>query len=239
MRTLILSTAVLAALTLPALAHAQDANEGWSGSGEFGLAIAKGNTDSQTIVGKLGIKNETGLWKHSAGAAVLFGKADGVESARRWEVFGSSGRRLSERSYVFGSARSERDSFGAYEYQSVASVGYGYEAIDTDTTKLTLEVGPGYRWAKFQDVREHENGAVLRGMADFKHQFNEATAIYNLLTVEAGSDNTFIRNDAGVLVKMSDALALKAGVEVRHNTDVLPGLKKTDTLSTVNVVYGF
>ncbi len=38
---------------------------------------------------------------------------------------------------------------------------------------------------------------------------------------------------------MSDALALKAGLEVRHNTDVLVGTKKTDTLTTVNLVYGF
>ena len=48
-----------------------------------------------------------------------------------------------------------------------------------------------------------------------------------------------MRNDIGVLVKMTDALALKAGVETRHNNDVLPGVKKTDTLTTVNVVYGF
>lgn len=237
MRKTHLTAALLAALILPALAQADDG--AWSGTGEFGLAVAKGNTDTQTLVAKLGMTRESGDWKHSAGAAMLFGKADGVENARRWNVFGSTGHRLSENSYLFGNARMERDSFGSYEYQSVASAGYGYEAIRTDSTQLTFEVGPGYRWSKFQGVRQHENGAVLRGMADFKHAFNDSTSIYNLLTVEAGSANTFVRNDTGVMVKMTDALALKAGVEVRHNTDVLPGRKKTDTLSTINVVYGF
>ena len=85
----------------------------------------------------------------------------------------------------------------------------------------------------------HENGVIGRGMVDFKHQFNDNVAIYDNLLVESGKDNTFVRNDIGVLVKMTDALALKAGVETRHNTDVLPGVKKTDTLTTVNVVYGF
>lgn len=235
MRKIPLTAALLAALTLPAIAQADDS---WSGTGEFGLAVAKGNTDSQTLIAKLGVAKDDGTWKHALGTSLLYGKADGVESARRWDVFGTSGRRIGERSYIFGNARKERDGFGSYEYQSVASVGYGYEAIKTEATQLTLEVGPGYRWAKFQDVREHENGAVVRGMADFKHAFNDSTSIYNLLTVEAGSDNTFVRNDTGLLVKMTDALALKAGVEVRHNTDVLPGLKKTDTLTTVNVVYG-
>ena len=85
----------------------------------------------------------------------------------------------------------------------------------------------------------HENGVIGRGMMDFKHQFNDNVAFYDNLLVESGKDNTFARNDVGVMVKMTDALALKAGVETRYNTDVLPGIKNTDTLTTVNVVYGF
>lgn len=40
---------------------------------------------------------------------------------------------------------------------------------------------------------------------------------------------------------MNEAFALKAGVQVRHDTDVDEdaGVKKTDTLSTVNLVYTF
>ena len=38
---------------------------------------------------------------------------------------------------------------------------------------------------------------------------------------------------------MTESMALKAGVEMRHNTDTLPGRAKTDTLTTVNVTYDF
>jgi putative salt-induced outer membrane protein len=38
-------------------------------------------------------------------------------------------------------------------------------------------------------------------------------------------------------VKMSDKLALAVGYAVRHNTDPPPAFKKTDTLTTVNLVY--
>ena len=223
------------------LAHAQDAarKDGWSGTGELGLAISKGNTDSQTLIGKLNIAKEDAQWKHSAGASFLYGKQDDVESARRYEVFGSSGYRLSPRSYVLGSARNERDHFTANEYQWTAAIGYGFEAIKNKDTHLTFEVGPGYRWAKLQDLREHKNEAIARGFIDFGHKLTETTSVYNTLLIEAGSDNTYARNDLGLLVKMTDALALKAGVEVRHNTDVLPCTKKTDTLTTMNVVYGF
>jgi putative salt-induced outer membrane protein len=36
---------------------------------------------------------------------------------------------------------------------------------------------------------------------------------------------------------MTKKLSLKVGYEVRHNSTVLPGVKKTDTLATTNIVY--
>lgn len=240
MRYMILTAVIGVAIAAPA-AFAQEATEdnGWSGTGELGLALSKGNTDSQTLIGKLGLAREDALWKHEAGLALLYGKQDDLESAYRYEAFGKSNRHLGERSYVFGSGRTERDHFTAYEYQWTVAVGYGHEVIKEEATHLNFEIGPGYRWSKLQDVRVHENSGVVRGSMDFGHQFNASTSIYDTLLIEAGADNTFARNDLGVLVKMSDALALKAGVEVRHNTDALPGIKRTDTLTTVNVVYGF
>lgn len=234
---LALATALLA---IPA-AHAQDKplDDSWSGTGEAGLAIAKGNTDSRTLVGKLAAKKAIGEWKVGAGAAFLNGKADGVESAYRYEVFGDVARSLSDRSYVVGSLRNERDHFAANEYQWVASAGYGYEAIKNERTQLLFEVGPGYRWSKLQGVRVHNNEAILRGLMGFKHQLNENVSLYDTLLVETGKSNTFARNDAGVLVKMTEAMALKAGIEHRYNSDVPVGIKKLDTLTTVNVVYGF
>ncbi len=231
-----LLTAALVLALSPVAAFAADS---WSGTGELGLAIAKGNSDNQTLNAKLGLSKESDKWKHSLGAAFLYGKSDGTESARRYEVFGTTGYRLTERSYVFGAIRSERDRFAANEYQWTTSGGYGFEAIKNETTHLTLEIGGGYRWAKLQNQRVQINEAIIRGYMDFGHKFNENTSFYDTLLVEAGSDNTFVRNDLGVLVKMTDALALKAGVEVRHNTDVQIGVKKTDTLTTLNIVYGF
>jgi putative salt-induced outer membrane protein YdiY len=38
---------------------------------------------------------------------------------------------------------------------------------------------------------------------------------------------------------MTDTLALSLALDVRHNTDPPAGLEKTDTLTTVNLVYAF
>ncbi|KLJ01379.1 DUF481 domain-containing protein [Luteimonas sp. FCS-9] len=237
MRALPTLTALACCLAAtPALAQA---DEGWTGTGELGVAISKGNTDSETVVGKLALAREDATWKHALTAAFLYGTADEVENARRYELFGSTGYRLGARHYLFGSARNERDHFSTNEYQTTVAGGYGFEAFMDERTKLVFEIGPGYRWAKDQDVRVHNNEGIVRGFMDFSHQLNDSTRLYDILLVESGSDNTFVRNDFGVQVKMTDALALKAGFEIRHNTEVTDDRQRTDRLTTVNVVYGF
>ena len=47
----------------------------------------------------------------------------------------------------------------------------------------------------------------------------------------------FASNELALQVKMSDKFALSVGFGVRHNTDPPAGLEKTDTLTTVNLVY--
>ncbi|WP_165971085.1 DUF481 domain-containing protein [Luteimonas terrae] len=215
------------------------AEDGWHGTGELGVAISKGNADSETVVGKLKLAREDDTWKHAVLASFLYGTSDGLENARRYELFGSSGYRFAERHYVFGSGRNQRDHFSSDEYQTTIAGGYGFEALMSEETKLVFEIGPGYRWSKEQDVRVHNNEAIARAFMDFSHQLTQTTQLYDTLLIESGGDNTFVRNEFGVQVKMTDALALKAGFEIRHNTDVAPDRERTDRLTTVNVVYGF
>jgi putative salt-induced outer membrane protein YdiY len=61
--------------------------------------------------------------------------------------------------------------------------------------------------------------------------------VTNKLGVEVASNNNFLENELGLAVKVSDHLALSLGYAVRHNTDPPAAFKKTDTLSTVNLVY--
>src|SRR5690606_34524829 len=168
---------------------------------------------------------------------------DGVEeeryelSANRYEVGASSAYKFDPRNYIVGSARYENDDFSAYEYQAVASVGYGHRFLDGERTSLSTEIGPGYRRARDAETGEVESGVVARGLLDFKHQLTDNTAIYDTFLVEAGSDNTFAQNEIGIAVAMNEKFALKAALQARHNSEVEPGVRKTDTLTTINLVY--
>lgn len=232
-------------LMLLAGSTAASADEGWKGAGELGLALTRGNSETESLNARLGLVFEDARWKHDLSAAVLRQKGElaGTDelqlTANRYELGGSSAWKFSERAYLIGSLRHENDDFAPFEYQTIVALGAGWYAIKSEPTEWLFEGGPGYRRFKDAVTAESDGEAVLRGRMAFRHAFNEQTSFENTLLVESGSDNTFAQNDTGLAVKMNSKLALKAGLQFRHNTDVAPGLKRTDSLFTTNLVYSF
>ena len=236
----------------PLTTQAQDAAPtGWTGTGELGLALARGNARSENLNGKLAFTNEDAEWKHNYYLSVLRSKGevtgdfdgDGVAeesfelNANRYEAGASSAIKVNEVSSWLVALRYENDDFAPFESQATFSMGYGHNFIKSDETTLSAEIGPGYRRAKSASTGETESNVIVRGLLDYKHKLTDNTSLYNTLLIESGSDNTFGQDDFGVQVAMNEAFALKAGMQVRHNTDVGPGIEKTDTLTTVNLVY--
>jgi putative salt-induced outer membrane protein len=209
----------------------------WQPNAELGIVATTGNSDTVSVNGKLAAKGEDEAWLHDYYALFLRSRQEDDDTAERYEVGGKSGFKLTDRRYVYGALRYEDDQFSAYEYQATLSGGYGWHAIKTDPTTLLFEIGPGYRNAEPAGPNDTENSVIVRAFGDFHHKFNENTEFFNTLLIESSSDNTFAQNDIGVSVKVSRSLALKAALQARHNSEVDPGTDKTDTLTTLNLVW--
>ncbi len=245
-----MSIALFASLAAASMTAGAD---GWTGTGELGLAVTSGNAKSENVNGKLALLNEDDQWKHSFALAVLRAEGevvgdfdgDGVPerdsqlTANRYDLGASSAYKVSPRTSWVAALRYENDDFAPSESQATFSIGHGYQWIDSEETKLRTEVGPGYRRAKSASTGETSSDLILRGGLEFNHVLTDNTKLFNTLLVESGDDNTFVKNDFGVSVAMNSTLALKAGLQARHNTEVAPGVKKTDTLTTLNLVYSF
>ena len=74
---------------------------------------------------------------------------------------------------------------------------------------------------------------------DYTHIFNASTKLTNKFLLDTGSGNTSLENDLAVVVSMSKKLALSAGFTYQENTEPPVGLKKVNTLTTLNLVYAF
>jgi putative salt-induced outer membrane protein len=209
----------------------------WTGKAEAGASFASGNSENESANAAAEVKYARDKWDHTLGFAGNYGSDSGGTTAQRWEVRGQSNYRFTDRAYGFGAGRYEDDKFSAFEYQSSLAAGLGYRLIDDERTKLWVQGGPGYRFAELRETGESEDGLIFRGDAGFEYQFTETTKIVDRFLIETGSDNTFVQNDLGLEVTINGALALRLGYQVRHNTDVSPGVEKTDTLATVGLIY--
>jgi putative salt-induced outer membrane protein len=281
MKTTHLASAVLLALPLAALAaDPPPPSVGWSGTGEAGLSVASGNTKAQNLNAKLDLKFNDGEWKDDFYLLALRNKANVTDvttaatrydlTANRYEAGASFGYKFDERSYLVGAGRYEHDEFSPYDYQYILSLGYGYQLLKNASDELAFEVGAGYKvvqptsyFAPYistppgttaTGVTVHpdsDSNVVARGKMEYKHVFSDAVSFVDVFVIEAGSGNKFFQNDAGLAVKMNSHLALKIGLQTRHNSEVNlipstafpaglgPVYKKTDELFTTNLVYNF
>ncbi|WP_425605380.1 DUF481 domain-containing protein [Pseudoxanthomonas putridarboris] len=223
-----------------------------TGGGELGFASSHGNSTTESFNGRLDLTYTEGNWRHSGN---LFGlrasseynrtledgsvQRDRRTTANRYTVNANSAYLMDERGTINTALRHEEDDFGTYNRQQSISLSYGNRVIENERAHLDLQVGPGYRRAHDALDDRTESSLIGRGLVDLRYALTDNTEIVNKLLIESGEYNTFAQNDLGVSVTMNSHLALKAGWQARHNSDVAPDIKKTDTLTTMNVVYRF
>lgn len=263
--SLLLSSLLLSALLFAPIAWAdtspdcncddaaqKEAASPWSGGGELGFAATHGNSINESLNGRLHLQYTAGEWAH---AMDLFGLRSSAEyrvededgtmtrerktTANRYTVGANSALKLGEHRQFTTALRYERDDFASYSSQATASLGYGARVMDGERTRLDVQVGPGLRRAHNVEEGRTDSGLIGRGFIGLKFDLTENTELENTLLVESGVYNTFAQNDLGISVAMNEHLALKAGLQARRNSDVNTEQKKTDTLTTMNVVYRF
>ena len=249
--------ALVLACAMP-MAHADDAPPppvGWTGQGQAGLVLARGNAETTTANAKLDTTDTVGDWKHLLHLAYLYGQSAHIASAQRFEGSWETDYNFTKKAFVFGSLNYEDDHFDGFVYQATLATGLGYKFIDSDTTKLTGTLGFGYRRLQPETFLRDDaaNPTLITGRIkgestsdgigsaglDYQQLLTKTTKLTDKLLVQSGGQNTSVANDFAIVVNMTDALALSAGYGVRYNSNPPAGSKSSDQLTTLNVVYSF
>lgn len=240
----LVKVALAATLLVTGSVYAQDAEEAldtsWQGVGEFGFVSTSGNTDTQTLNLRLEFTKQTENWRYRLGGTALSSSKDGNKDAERYTAEFQADRKINEKSYLFGVYRYDADKFGAYDPQQSVTLGYGRQLMKSDRHELKGEVGVGYRKQEDRVTGETDSGIIGRFLLEDMWAITATTTWNNRVLVETGSDNTFTQFNTGLVVAMNDRFAVKVGYEIRHNSDIPVSVSdKTDTTTTVNLVYNF
>ncbi len=229
--------AILSLFVSASLVHAQDID--WSGSGELGLVVNRGNSESESANAKLEVLVQKNNWSNESTASGVYSRDSGNTSANRFVLANRTDYQFGGHRYAVGALRYDRDRFSSFRYQGSVALGYGYRLIDTEIHRLRVEAGPGFRISEIRETSKQDDQVIARGFFDYRWNVSETTEFNNKTLIEAGSDNTFAENVTSLSVAINSRVSLKTGITLRHNTEVDPGKKKTDFLSTVNLVYNF
>lgn len=229
-------------LFLASSAHAAEKTDKktslWSGSAELGASITTGNSRTSSINGKLKLKYKSGPWSHHLKLSTLQASEDGNSTANRTIGELSTHYDFSPRNYAFDTLRASHDAFSGYSYQATVAAGLGHKLWVSDRGELSVEAGPGYRRSKLKDGPA-ENNLIGLAKGNFSYKISDTAKFEQSLMVLGGSANTELESESGLSVNLTKTMALKVAYTVQHNTDVAVGKKKTDTFTSVNLVYAF
>ncbi|MGX9463121.1 DUF481 domain-containing protein [Shewanella sp. A14] len=210
---------------------------------EAGLQLNSGNNETKNFNGRTYMTYDSINTKQEATLKAYY-SADGSEStAEKYELFLQSNYKL-QRGYVFGRGEFTWDEFGSYTRISTISTGYGFDLIKNYKTKLSLEVGPGYRYDLAKESTldpnpEANRDVIIRSAAKYTVKLQEYTSLNADVTAETGQDNNTLTLDMSYKNTFIQDWAFKIGMNIKY-TEVVPDeSKNTDTITTFNLLYTF
>lgn len=235
--TLLLSASLITAVSSPAYSEEQE-KKGFFGKGELGFIKKTGNTETETLAGKLTVGYKLEKWEHYGKLEAYNDSTDEVTTAERYTGEYKLSYLMTKIDYLFGNVRFVTDRFEDIDQSWAYTGGWGHRFFDEEKLKLKTELGAGYKTYDYIDAEDREE-TILRGYLDFLYGLTETTDFTQTALLEYGEDNTFVETESALAVAINSSLALKASYTWRHNTDPVADKKKSDTITALSLTYDY
>jgi putative salt-induced outer membrane protein len=231
---------LIPAIFVAGLAQAQEKPESalWKLSAELGLVSTSGNTETETLNAKASAATDRAEWRHQVDLSILRASDSTSTTAKQFNLAGQSDYKLDNKGYLFVTLAYEDDKFSGYDYRVTESIGYGRRVIDDEGLTLNLEIGPGLRQSKL-DNGDSENESMIRGAAKLDWAISKTSHFAEVFTVEAGEDATVTKSVTSLSSQIEGNLSMKLTFTYKNTSDVPVNVDKTDTETSVTLVYSF
>lgn len=241
MKNKLILLAALSAVTTPALAD--EAKRNWSAAAEVGFNITSGNTKTQSMKTRFDFKQALESWDTNYIFDALRKKDKDEVSASKWLFSAKGNYKLTEKnSFLFITGTREEDKFSTYDNYNTVAVGYGRRLFETEKLTLDADIGPGYAFYEYNENDETDNSAIVNISGILNWNVSESADFsQKVLVIQELSDekNTKTRLESALTASINGSLKMKLGLTILNNTEVKPGDKKTDTETSITLVYAF
>ena len=211
----------------------------WRGDAELGYLATSGNTETETTHTRWRIQNDRPHWIHAFRVEATIARTEADASAvEEYRASQRSAYKLTRVDYLFEKLRYERNVAQGFHYRWSEVVGYGRRVYGSEAATVHLEAGPGARqtWLLDETV-QREAQLVVSG--EWNWNITPTATLNEFLVVEAGETNTYTNWTSALTVRINSSFSSRFSYDVVNNSDVPDGIERTDSTTTVTLVYAF
>lgn len=217
--------------------HAQEEN-GLSTEVELGAIFTSGNTENESINFRGEVDWRRDAWEYGFFLDGFRASQNDMRTAQRMYYVADANYDINERSFILTRLAHEDDEFSGYDSQTDISVNYGRNLLtNRENMALTLNAGIGARQSRSE--LEDFDEAIVRLAADYQWSISPTATFGQLLSTESGNETSIFRSESSIETQILDNLSLRFSFNVKHQTEVPVGRKKTDTETAITFVMNF
>ena len=211
----------------------------WSGELELGGSISTGNTDRENLNANGKVDYHTGPWRTQAKFTLQFTRDEGRTTADRMVASIEPRYDITDRLFAFNFLQYEDDRFSGFDFQVTENVGLGYWLIKSETLTSSVSAGPGVRLNAIRATNETETEVTGRLATDTSWDISGNVALTLTSAAVLSGERLDTESKIALTTKITQTLAARVSIELRHDTNPPGTAKSTDTLTQFSVLYAF
>jgi putative salt-induced outer membrane protein YdiY len=221
--------------------------EKWTGSIVAGALITRGNSDTDNVNVSIDAVRRREDDRMTASAGYLYGRqedpgtGDDSTTVDNWFVVGKYDYFLSEKLYLYGLGRIERDRIANLDLRVSPSVGVGYQWVERPDLNFSTEAGLGWVYEDFE-TGDSEDHFAARFAYHVDKQLNDKVSVFHNLEYLPSlerADDFNVNSDLGLRATLTGNMFGEAKVEWKYDATPAPGADKNDLRWILGVGWNF
>lgn len=220
--------------------------EGWAGGGNFGLALARGNSETTNVALGFAATRKTTTDQWVINAASIYSTDQNLNSttANSFQGLIRYDHNLTKRVFAYGAFAGGYDELQNLNYRVMPGGGLGFHAIANATTTLDLLGGLGYTRESFATGTTGLTNNFLTATVgdEFAYKLGARTTIMqNLYYLPSLNDtsNYRITGNFGITTKLNGWMTANLLFNDRYYSQPVQGDKNNDILFTTGLGFTF
>lgn len=219
-------------------------------TGEFGMLLTDGNTNTSTLTAKINTSHELTDWSYQLIGDLLYrqnkkeidGELKKLTTAQQIFLSSQVDYKLTNpdhRLFLYGEYEDKR--FEDYRYQVAVAAGWSARLWHDETSEFRYSIGPGYVISEVSDesLRTDEKSVIVRAAMEYKRKFSDQATFRQFVSSEADHLYTKTKSETSLSAKINDTLAMKLSFIMNHNNNVDIDEEELNTETAVTLVYQF